>query len=104
MQSSFVELSHEAFRRGHPVAFLDQLGELLPVEFDVEPGAHPAVMSDVWRDEEDLRAGVDQRALRSWRGFEPDGHPPVLWMAHGEDFAAHLEGWIPNAALLVGLG
>src|SRR5262249_50509934 len=83
---------------------LDQLGHLIPVKVDVEPGSHPPVMPDIWWDEEVLRVGMHQCALRSWWRFAPDRHPPLHRMAHGEDFVADLEGGIANAALLAGFG
>src|SRR5918999_1372776 len=54
------------------VGVLGDSRELVPVERPVEPGAEPAAMADVGRNEESLRVGLDEHLLHSGRGRAPD--------------------------------
>ena len=60
-----VKQCTETFGGRHAIAFFHQIGDLIPVKFDVKPDADPAMMTDVRRHKESFGIGTYQYILHS---------------------------------------
>ena len=103
--SAESSIADQAFRRGHPIRLLDEVGDEVPVLLGIERDADPAVDTHVGRHEEPIRVAVHQRPLRTGRRLAPDPPMPcVRVVTHREDLVSHSPGRVPDAATLGGLG
>ena|SRR6266566_8460446 len=88
---ALVEQRTEAFWSSHPIALFHQVGDLVPVELDIKPGADPPMVANVGRYEEPFGVGGYQHALGARRGLTPHRWAAVNAVLHSEDLIPHLE-------------
>src|SRR4030095_12774006 len=97
------QCGRQAFGRGHAVAVLENLGDLVPIDLAVEPHADPAFVADVRRVEELVRVGVDEGFLRTRARLAPHCDAVgavVVVVVHGEELVADAKGRFAPSFLL----
>src|SRR6266568_1626987 len=88
---STVKEGNQLLRSDEPVRVLDDGGNFVPVDIDIEPHSEPPARSDIRRSVEPRGVLLDHRLLHAGRSRRPEADDAVVVMIvreHAEDLAA----------------